>query len=343
MKSPDSARSERAFANAVDQAKIVVAGMLTVHRLEHAVGTRLHRQMQIGHQHIEITVRGNQFVVHVARMAGRVAQPCDARNFGESEQQPAKSPCGAVRSHAMIGVDVLAEQRHFAHARRRQPLRFSDDLGNGARNLRTARIGHHTEATELVAAFLHGQKRGDAALADDVRLGRRQMFELILDGKFGLHDARAIGGAHDQVRQSMIALRSEHQIDGGRAPRDFLALSLRDASGDRQQHRATAFFARLLQLSNAADFRIDLFRRLFADMAGVEDDQIGLFHRVRGTVALRRQSVGHTIGIVDVHLATIGADVDFLFIAHQTWNLAFRIQGWSKQIRSATLSSAAGT
>ena len=50
MKSPDSAMSGRAARMRVDEAQIVRRRMAAVHRLEDAVGARLHRQVQIGHQ-----------------------------------------------------------------------------------------------------------------------------------------------------------------------------------------------------------------------------------------------------------------------------------------------------
>ena len=39
--------------------------MLAVHRRENAVRTGLHREVQVGHQLVEVTVGGNQLLVHV--------------------------------------------------------------------------------------------------------------------------------------------------------------------------------------------------------------------------------------------------------------------------------------
>ena len=104
---------------------------------------------------------GDQLVVHVARMAGGVAQPRDAGNLGEPMQQPRRAsrraPSGAL---AVIGVDVLAEQRDLAHAGIGQPLGLGDDLRDRPRDFGAARIGHDAEGAELVAAFLHGEEGG---------------------------------------------------------------------------------------------------------------------------------------------------------------------------------------
>ena len=72
--------------------EIVGGRVPAVHRLQDAVGAGLHGQMQIGHQRRQVAMRGDQFVVHVARMAGGVAQPRQAGDLGQAKQQPAKPP-----------------------------------------------------------------------------------------------------------------------------------------------------------------------------------------------------------------------------------------------------------
>ena len=114
----------------------------------------------------------------------------------------------------------------------------------------------------------------------------------------------------------MIVLRADHQIDRAGAADDFLALGLRHAAGDRNQHAAALRLGGFLELAHAADLGIDLVDRFLADVAGVEDDQVGVVHARGFGVTGRRQRVRHTIGIVDVHLAAEGLDVDFAGFAH---------------------------
>ena len=114
-----------------------------------------------------------RLVVHVAGMAGGVAQPRDARHLGDAMQQPAERPGAAVRAFAVIGVDVLADQRDLAHAGIGEPLDLGDDLGDRPRDFGAARIGHDAEGAELVAAFLHGDESRDAARAR--RLAARRL------------------------------------------------------------------------------------------------------------------------------------------------------------------------
>src|SRR5690606_33438965 len=57
-------------------------------------------------------------------------------------------------------------------------------------------------------------------------------------------------------------------------------------------------------------------RRLFADVTGVEDEEVGLLGRRRLDKAFARQRIRHTLGVVDVHLAAEGFDVKLARSAH---------------------------
>ena len=143
------------------------------------------------------------------------------------------------RRVAMIGIDVLAEQRDLDRARLDELARLGQHRLRGPRILGAARVGHDAEGAELVAAFLDGQERRARAHA----LRRRQVIELALGRKIRVEHARAgqaLAGAPEgrlalglgqQLRQAMIGLRTDHDIDGGLAPHDLLALGLGDAAG----------------------------------------------------------------------------------------------------------------
>ena len=122
----------------------------------------------------------------------------------------------------MIGIHVLPDQRHLAHAGIGQPLDLSDDLFNWPRNFSAARVRHHAKGAELVAAFLHCDEGGNAALGNRVPFGRSQSFKLVLDWKFGVDDFLAGLSARDHLRQAVIILRADHQIDRAGAADDFL-------------------------------------------------------------------------------------------------------------------------
>ena len=137
----------------------------------------------------------------------------------------------------------------------------------------------------------------------------------LLDGEIDGDDPRTAGfhqvarGAAQQVGQVLVGLRPEHQVDGRRAAHHLLALGLGDAAADSNQHAAAGAGLLFLQQAQPADFRIDLFGRFLADMAGIEDHQVGVFRRIRRLIAQRRQDVGHARRVIDVHLAAIGLDM----------------------------------
>ena len=168
----DEIRGERdiraCVAHARDGIEIVRPAVTAVHRRQNAVGTRLHRKVQVRHQPRQIAMRRDQARVHVARMARGVAQASDSRHLGNARQQTPQRPGTAVGSFAVIGVHVLPDQRDLAHAGIREPRDFGNDLRDRSRRLGAARIGHDTERAELVAAFLHGDECRDTARADRV-------------------------------------------------------------------------------------------------------------------------------------------------------------------------------
>ena len=228
--------------------------------------------MQERHQHRQVAVRGDQLVVHVARVRRGVAQPQQAGQLRQLAQQPAEAPGAAVRRLAVPGVDVLPEQRDLARALRHQPPRLGDHRRRRAARLGAARVGHDAEAAELVAALLDGQEGGDA-----LRRGRvGQEVELVLGREIGL-DHRAAGPRRPRhhLRQPVIGLRPQHDVDVGRARQDLGALGLRHAAGDGQDHASAVRRAPLLQPAQPAELGEHLLRRLVADMAGVEDHHVG--------------------------------------------------------------------
>ena len=81
-------------------------------------------------------------------------------------------------------------------------------------------------------------------------------------------------------------------------------------------HAAAVARGGLLERAHAAELGIDLLGRLLADVAGVEDDEVGVLGRRGLGIALGRQRVRHTMRIVDVHLAAERLDIDLARSAH---------------------------
>ena len=210
----------------------------------------------------------------------------------------------------MVGVDVLTQQRELAGTAGDEAARLAQDVDAGPALLRTARVGNHAEGAELVAAFLDGQERADAA----GRLVLGQTVELALDRELGVdHRAGRPGAARQQLGQAMIGLRADDDIDEWRTLHQELALGLRHAARHGQHHLATSILAPCVaQPAQAPELGIHLLRRLLADVAGVQHDEVGVVGGGDRQIAVGSEGMRHTIGIVDVHLAAVGLDVEFL-------------------------------
>src|SRR5215470_14650100 len=120
----------------------------------------------------------------------------------------------------------------------------------------------------------------------------------------------------------MIVLRADDQVDNRGAADDLFALGLCDAAGDRDNNAST-FSGRIrLQASDATKFRIDLLGRLFPNVTGVENEQISILGGGFDE-PLACEQIRHPMGIVDVHLAAVGFDVELARAAHGGWERAF--------------------
>ena len=111
-------------------------------------------------------------------------------------------------------------------------------------------------------------------------VGCGQVVELVLGREFGVDDRRPFARrAREQLGQAMIALRADHHVDRRRAAQDLPALGLGDAAGDDDRaSRGPRPLRARLQVAHPAELGIDLLGGLLADMAGVEDDEVGLLH-----------------------------------------------------------------
>ena len=170
-----------------------------------------------------------------------------------------------------------------------------------ARDFGAAGIGHHAIGAELVAAFLHGEEGRRANLAPG-----RQGIELGFGRHVGIDGALALDSIGNQRGQAMIGLRANHHRDGRGAGHDLLAFGLGNAPGNRDHRRGAVFAAPVLH--DAADVGIDLLRRLFADVAGVEHDKVRLLALGRRRDALLGKQFGHPLAVIDVHLAAEALD-----------------------------------
>ena len=277
--------------------------MPAIYRSKHSVGPRLHRQMQIRRQFLVFGVGADKPVVHVERVGSHIAQPQHPRNSCRDFEKlcQAHGPRGLVEP--VVGIDVLPEQGDFSRPRGGEPLNLRQHLGDRAGDLGTPRVRHDAERAELVAAFLNRDKGSRPACAKDLARRRGQEVELVFRREFGVDDGR-VARLGDQLGQAMIILWTDDEVDGGLAAQNFAPLGLGDAAGDDERGVSSSRRSRALQGADLAKLGIDLFRGAFADVAGVEDDEVGVIDICRLGKTFLPRDIGHALRIVDVHLAS---------------------------------------
>ena len=283
----------------------------------------LHRQVQVVHQLRHAGVDVDQPLRELVRVAGGVADARDTRDSRDrlDEQREVGDFVSVARvahnthdAHsAAVGVDVLAQQRHFLHALRDQAGDFGQHVVQWPVHFFTARVGHHAVRAVLRAAF-HDRHEGRSTLG----AGGRQVVELLDLGEADVH-LRALLAAPrgNHLRQPVQGLRAEDQVDIGRAFDQRRAFLAGHAATHTDQH------ALLFKVLDAAQVAEHLFLRLLAHRAGIEQNQVGLLDVGRRFVAIGgMQHVNHLARVVVVHLAAEGADEHLLGrLAVRVWQV----------------------
>ena len=216
------------------------------------------------------------------------------------------------RQVVAVAVDVLTEERDLPEAGGSQRPRLVDDLVERPAALRAAAERHDAVGARLVAAVDDRQPGADRrpacdrALGDGSCPGSRQV---VGDAHHGpSHDRgradradRRLGGRQSQpVHELGLLVRAQEQVDGRVAAAEPVAMRLADRAPGQHDPETGVRLLQACQVSLAAD---DLLLRALADRAGVDDDQVGRFHRGCLGTARREQPAGHLLGIAPVHLA----------------------------------------
>jgi hypothetical protein len=163
-------------------------------------------------------------------------------------------------------------------------------------------VRHDAVRAALVAAF-HDRDEGADGSSAQLRRGGQEVWRLKV--VLGAHDwARAALGLQQQARQLGDVVGPEQQVHVGHAFEQALALLLGNAAGERDgEPRPLA-----LELRDAPDLAAQLLLSLFANTAGVQQDQVGVIEATSFRMAGPAQHLADPLGIVRVHLATEGDD-----------------------------------
>ena len=236
--------------------------------------------------------------------------PADPRHRPDRPQQlgEERAAAGQVPS---VGVDVLAEQRDLGDPSAGQDLDLGHEVVEGAADLGAPHRRHDAERARVVAPRLDG----DPGRVGQVAHGR-QGCAPVGRVRAGLRP-RARRGPRPPV-PCVAACRSRARARGPgcgcRRPRR--------RGGPAGGSRSRSIWARqpptaicmsgpaLAEGLEVAEMSVELVVGVLPDAAGVEHDDVGRLEVGGGHQAVGDQQPGQALGVVLVHLAAEGADVE---------------------------------
>src|SRR5690554_6357699 len=315
------------LAQAAQLGFVLQRRVAALHGCQDAVGAALHRQVQVADQFWYPLVDFDQGIAEFHRMGGGVANSVDAVDGGNHFDQLRQVHLVAVVGVTTIGVDVLAQKIHLAHALGSQVGHLGNHVVDRAADFFAAGVGHYAEGAVFAAAF---HDRNERRRAVGTRFG--QVVELLDFREADVDHAYAVTlHAHfaDHVRQAVQGLRAEDHIHVGCPVDDGLAFLARDAAANADDQVGLFGF----ETFPAAKLVKHFLLSFFADGAGVQQQDVGVirvvghFNRFAGF-----EQVCHAGRVVLVHLAAVGFDEQLLgHGSHVVWCVLRRgVWRWQK-------------
>ena len=271
----DDVRREREVGNGCahlpDELQVALAPVGSPHALQHPARAGLERQVGVLADRSALGHRPDDGLTEVLRMRAREADPLDAGDCVHGAQKLAELRLHVRHEIAAPRVDVLAEERHLAHAVVRQARHLGDDVAGPAALLAAADGGDDAVRADGVAA--HGDLHPGLELPLAMR--RQVAGELVPLGKAPALDAHASGA--EPVCEMRDRAGAEGDVHIGVELEDPLALRLGVAPADRDDPVGVGS----LERGGLREVRREALVGLLADGAGVEDDDVGLVGRER--------------------------------------------------------------
>ena len=237
------------------------------------------------------------FGAEVLRVRAREADALDSVDGVDRAQK-----LGEVGADvAAVGIDVLAEQRHFLDPLAGEARHLGEHISWAPADLAPAHRRDDAVRADGVAAHRDLHPRLHGPLAVRWKLGRERA--LLADPEAAARDAHSSGA--DPVAQVGDRARPEGDVHERVLLEDALALRFRVAAADRDHPLGVA----LLEDARVAEVRREPRVRLLADRARVEDEDVRVLRLdCLAQPELLEQALD-PLGIVRVHLAPERGDV----------------------------------
>src|SRR3990172_7298093 len=300
-KSDDEVGRDRKVWNVLPRARdlalVFLPRVAALHAAENRRRPRLRREVHVGTEPSKVAESPHQGLPEVLGMRARETdspQVLDLVDRIEEPLDPAPVPRVAVRVH------VLAEKLHLSETPLAERSSFPNDVGDRAASLPPSGERHDAKRAEVVAA-LHDRDVGlDARHSLD--LFRRDVEVLGMPADLADPLLRSDHG-REYLGKLHQALRSEDEVHLGGPFQDGFTLLLGDTARNPHDHRALP-----LQVREAQKTSEDPLLGLFADAAGIQDQDVGLVLGRRPLEAEPLQASADLLSFFSVHLAAPGLD-----------------------------------
>ncbi len=281
----------------VDDPEVLRLAVGPAHRSQHPVGPGLQRHVQLRHDVRCLRHRGDDVVGELGGVRAGEAHSLQAVDVpARAEQLRERLPVAELDS---VGVDVLPQQGDLADAVCHQRLDLGQDLPRPAVLLLAAQARHDAERAGVVAADRDRHPGGVRRLPLRRQRGREDLERLEdLDLRLLLH-----AGALEKHRERPDVVGAEDDVDPRRLAGDLAAILLRETATDGDLHAGSL----RLDRREVAEVAVEPVVGVLAHRAGVEHDDVGGLALGCRPVARVLEQTGEPLGVVDVHLAPVGA------------------------------------
>ena len=238
----------------------------------------------------------------IARVRRREAHAFDSGNCSDGGEQFGEGLLfyGRAACRIFVGIYVLAEELNFGVAEVGHLAGFGENRIRGTAALFSPREWHNAVGAELVTTF---DDRDVAAVR--VRARGKFRFETFV-GLAIVEPGRALPclDLNQHLRQIAVRRRSADHGNVRRALENFVTLLLGHAAENAE------FLALCLELFVIGKAMKDFLLGFVPDGAGVVEDQAGVFDGRNLAVALGDERADDLLGVMDVHLAAEGFEVE---------------------------------
>jgi phospholipid/cholesterol/gamma-HCH transport system ATP-binding protein len=214
-----------------------------------------------------------------------------------------------LRGIEAVRVYILPQQYNLFDTAGCKCMDLCQDLTRASADLRPPNKGYDAIGAKVVTTLCDCYKTADTGT---VLNGRKQIQALIVVNKGCFTTTLSVFSGSNHIRQKMQVMGPKHQINPGKLFQQYIAFMLGNTSAN-SDNQILVF---LLQNVQVFEPVVNFLFSATAYTAGIQQDQIRLFHRRMLYIPRHRQHGDDSLGIADIHLTAKGFHVK-MFQTHR--------------------------